>query len=277
MGWLPAASGMHCYAGRWLQCALVVAAIWAVSGFGPSVPLLAIKQQREVHVSCRSRARGTDADLVTRQALSNALSRLLLGSRADVQQALQRQWGTPQRCETADGITLRTLRQDELAETGEHSKLDAVANLCTRGMFGEENEDGSCWVLKNFRVKYGEDSRLGRQSTMVVAETSDGTVIGCVGMELMLLTGDGMAWWSNPCSVIKKRPFVSDLVVDSSYRYSACYVGRARQICLADSHSAHHTRYLTVLMCEGNAVWGADSCSDVTISSTATGQTRLAT
>ena len=221
MGWSvrPAASCMRCCWERWLQCAMLAAAIVAASGFVPVNVQHLDSQVRRRQVSCRSRARGgTDAGVITGKPLSNALSRLLLGSRSDVQHAWRREWGTPQRSETEDGITLRTLTQEELADTGEHSKLDAVAKLCTRGMFGEEHAQGSCWVLKNFRVKYGEDSRLGRQSVMVVAETSDGTVIGCVGMELMLLTGDGMAWWNNPCSVIKKRPYVSDLVVDSTHR-----------------------------------------------------------
>lgn len=122
-------------------------------------------------------------------------------------------------CTDLDGITLRILCAKELAEAGEGSKLDQVARLCTRGMFGDENESGSYWVLRNFNVKYGEDpSANGRKSVMVVAEQGEGEIVGCCGMELMLLTEDGMPWWSNPRSIIKKRAFISDLVVDRAYR-----------------------------------------------------------
>ena len=122
-------------------------------------------------------------------------------------------------CTDLDGITLRILCAKELAEAGQGSKLDQVARLCTRGMFGDENESGSYWVLRNFNVKYGEDpSANGRKSVMVVAEQGEGRIVGCCGMELMLLTEEGMPWWSNPRSIIKKRAFISDLVVDRAYR-----------------------------------------------------------
>jgi len=199
---------------------VLAVAVAAAAGFAPVARHPAAPRPRAGRVACLSRLRGAGArgDVAARQQ-SNALARLLLGSRAEIQRQGRMPWGTPQWSETADGIVLRTLTPEELADAGEGSKLEAVARLCTRGMFGDENEEGSCWVHKNFRAKYGEDSSYGRQSVMVVAETSDGAIIGCIGMELMLLTEEGMAWWNNPCSVVKKRPFVSDLVVDSPYRY----------------------------------------------------------
>ena len=121
------------------------------------------------------------------------------------------------------GVTVRALSAEELLERGDDSKLDCVSKLCTLGMFGEESLDGSSWVLRNFNVKYGEDCEKGRQSIMIVAETSDGTIVGCVGMELMLLYENGMASWprsgpSRSHAILKKRPFVSDLVVEASFR-----------------------------------------------------------
>jgi len=149
--------------------------------------------------------------VVRETPLPRSLSRLLLGLRGVPQQEAEVSAGSA-------AISVRSLSSEELAETGEGSKLDLVAKLCTRGMFGEANAGGSSWVLRNFKTKYGEEAAAGRQSIMLVAETSDGDIVGCVGMELMLLTEDGRAWWANPCAIIKKRPFVSDLVVDATYR-----------------------------------------------------------
>ena len=149
--------------------------------------------------------------MVRETPLPRSLSRLLLGLRGVPQQEAEASAGSA-------AISVRSLSSEELAETGEGSKLDLVAKLCTRGMFGEANAGGSNWVLRNFKTKYGEEAAAGRQSIMLVAETSDGDIVGCVGMELMLLTEDGRAWWANPCAIIKKRPFVSDLVVDATYR-----------------------------------------------------------
>lgn len=153
----------------------------------------------------------------------NALSRLLLGFRESLERKGEEKKETQrrERGEAPDGITVRALSEEELVESGEGSKLDMVAKLCTRGMFGEEGLLGACWVLRNFNVKYGGEAAAGRQSVMLVAETSDGEIVGCVGVELMNLTDQGMAWWTNPSSIVKKRPFISDLVVDQTYRSCA--------------------------------------------------------
>eukprot|EP00277_Geminigera_cryophila_P005714 CAMPEP_0179420512 /NCGR_PEP_ID=MMETSP0799-20121207/9212_1 /TAXON_ID=46947 /ORGANISM="Geminigera cryophila, Strain CCMP2564" /LENGTH=282 /DNA_ID=CAMNT_0021194137 /DNA_START=132 /DNA_END=984 /DNA_ORIENTATION=+ len=146
---------------------------------------------------------------ISRSPVPNVLSQLLMGFRS----GLERKVAENQR----ESIHLRALSIEELAESGEGSKLNMVARLCTKGMFGED--DGVCWVLRNFNIKYGGEGAAGRQSVMLVAETSKGgEIIGCVGMELMQLTDQGMAWWANPSSMVKKRPFVSDLVVDPTYR-----------------------------------------------------------
>ncbi|EKX50869.1 hypothetical protein GUITHDRAFT_134970 [Guillardia theta CCMP2712] len=110
-------------------------------------------------------------------------------------------------------VTFRNLDYLDLS-TGGNGKLQAVAALCTRGMFG--SEVGALWVYQNFAAKYAPDA--GRKSVIIVAETPDQTVVGCVGMELMLLSERGMSWWNDPSSVTKLRPYVSDLVVDSDYQ-----------------------------------------------------------
>jgi len=116
---------------------------------------------------------------ISRSPVPNVLSQLLMGFRS----GLERKVAEKQR----ESIHLRALSIEELAESGEGSKLNMVARLCTKGMFGED--DGVCWVLRNFNIKYGGEGAAGRQSVMLVAETSKGReIIGCVGMELMQLT-----------------------------------------------------------------------------------------
>ncbi len=153
------------------------------------------------------RMRSAGSVILREASLPRSLSRLLRG--LDVPAA-------PAAAE--DPVSVRALSSEELADSGEGSKLDLIAKLCTRGVFGEASVGGSSWVLKNFKAKYGEDDAAGRQSVMLVAENSRGDIVGCVGMEMMLLTDDGLAWWTNPCAIVKKRPFVSDLVVDAAYR-----------------------------------------------------------
>jgi len=110
---------------------------------------------------------------------NNVLSQLLMGFRS----GLERKVAEKRR----ESIHLRALSIEELAESGEGSKLNMVARLCTEGMFGAD--DGVRWVLRNFNMKYGGEGTAGRQSVMLVAETSKGgEIIGCVGMELMQLT-----------------------------------------------------------------------------------------
>jgi len=211
----------------WYSMLVVMCLVSATSALAPVLPIARIHSTGGS--ACRQQAlclqmQGTDRTMVQeRPAPSNLLSRLLLGFRDSVEQKVadgMEEVASPWLQDTSpDDFTVRPLTKDELSDTGKHGKLELVAKLCTKGMFGEDKMCGSDWVLRNFNVKYGTEALAdNRQSKMLVVETQDGEIVGCVGMELMLITDDGMAWWANPCSVVKKRPFVSDLVVDSDYR-----------------------------------------------------------
>jgi hypothetical protein len=185
----------------------------------------------QLHLSGVQRLRRTRASYPRMQSAEKALQRtphffmarlLRLGWVTGKVEESTTAWKQPDQSDSfrrgdLRGVTVRALSAQELSEG---SKLEIVARLCVSGMFGVEKEDGSSWVLRNFNVKYGEDSASGRQSVMLVAETDDGEIVGCCGMELMLLTEQGMGWYTknNPGSIVKKRPFVSDLVVDTTYR-----------------------------------------------------------
>lgn len=187
----------------------------------------------QLHLSGVQRLRRTRASYPRMQSAEKALQRtphffmarlLRLGWVTGKVEESTTAWKQPDQSDSfrrgdLRGVTVRALSAQELSEG---SKLEIVARLCVSGMFGVEKEDGSSWVLRNFNVKYGEDSASGRQSVMLVAETDDGEIVGCCGMELMLLTEQGMGWYTknNPGSIVKKRPFVSDLVVDTTYRRS---------------------------------------------------------
>eukprot|EP00960_Hanusia_phi_P070488 767320-Hanusia_phi.AAC.19 len=123
-----------------------------------------------------------------------------------------------------EGLIFRTLDYYDLTPGG-NGKLQEVARLCTRGMFG--SEVGALWVYQSFVAKYAPDS--GRKSVIIVAEKPDQTIVGCVGMELMLLSERGMSWWNDPSSVTKLRPYLSDLVVDSDFQR----IGLGRQLLLS--------------------------------------------
>ena len=105
-----------------------------------------------------------------------------------------------------DSIAYRTLVQPP------EDVLKEAAVLCTTSIFG--SEDGWRLTWETFENKYiGSD----RKSVLVVAEVGD-QVVGCCGMEMMLVNEQGLAWWRDPSADFRLRPFVSDLAVASGWR-----------------------------------------------------------
>ena len=91
--------------------------------------------------------------------------------------------------------------------------------MCVKEMYG--SMAGARIVGEGFQKKYG--SRRGgnymglghlekRQSVMLVAESPDGWVVGCCGMELMLLTEDGGSWHSGKVRGTFGVPFAAKVL-----------------------------------------------------------------
>lgn len=115
---------------------------------------------------------------------------------------------------------VRTLRPPRAGDSIEYSTLEQpspavlqeIALLCTASIFG--SEDGWRLTLDTFENKYiGAD----RKCALAIASCS-GQIVGCCGMEMMLVNDQGLAWWRDPSADFQLCPFVSDLAVASGWR-----------------------------------------------------------
>ena len=90
--------------------------------------------------------------------------------------------------------------------------LQEIALLCTSSIFG--SDDGWRLILDTFENKY-----VGAERKVALAIAScENQIVGCIGMEMMLVNDQGLAWWRDPSADVLLRPFVSDLAVATGWR-----------------------------------------------------------
>lgn len=107
---------------------------------------------------------------------------------------------------TGDAIVISMLEKPSPAV------LEEIALLCTSSIFG--SEDGWQLILDTFKNKY-----VGAERKVTLAIAScENQIVGCIGMEMMMVNDQGLAWWRDPSSDVLLRPFVSDLAVATGWR-----------------------------------------------------------